>query len=74
MRTRRRPALQDKTPVNTPQKPKSKTTRTGKQKLVPVVEIPLRPRRTAKGKNVEKAAEETMEVDDEEQPVTPTGE
>ncbi|KAI0667063.1 hypothetical protein C8Q78DRAFT_1056268 [Trametes maxima] len=51
MRTRRRPVLQDKTPVNTPQKPRA----SAKPKLVPVVEIKARSRRAgkSKGKDVE---------------------
>ena len=48
MRTRRRPVLQDKTPGNTPQKPKTKSTRSAKPTLVPVVEIKSKPRRTGK--------------------------
>ena len=69
MRTRRRPALQDKTPGNTPQKPKSKTTRTAKPKLIPVVEITTRPRRAAKAKKVEKekVEAEPMEVEEQEE-------
>lgn len=54
MRTRRRPVLQDKTPGNTPQKPKAKATRSAKPKLVPVVEIKTRPRRGPKGKQAQK--------------------
>ncbi|KAI0753514.1 hypothetical protein C8Q80DRAFT_1267902 [Daedaleopsis nitida] len=62
MRTRRRPVLQDKTPGNTPQKPKAKTTRSAKPTLVPVVEITTRPRRAAKRTQVEK--NEPMDVDE----------
>ncbi|KAM5545130.1 hypothetical protein V8D89_001241 [Ganoderma adspersum] len=62
MRTRRRPVLQDKTPGNTPQKPKSKATRASKLELVPVVEIKARVRRSKRGKDVE--ADETADVDD----------
>lgn len=59
MRTRRRPVLQDKTPGNTPQKPQGKGR--AKPKLVPVVELTLRPRR---GKKVVKDVEdESMDVD-----------
>ena len=67
MRTRRRPALQDKTPGNTPQKPKPKSTRTAKPKLIPVVEITTRPRRAAKAKKVEKEKVEQEPVEVEEQ-------
>ncbi|KAI0644884.1 hypothetical protein C8Q79DRAFT_968343 [Trametes meyenii] len=51
MRTRRRPVLQDKTPVNTPQKPRA----WAKPKVIPVVEIKARSRRAvkSKGKNVD---------------------
>ncbi|KAH9925913.1 uncharacterized protein BXZ73DRAFT_103083 [Epithele typhae] len=46
MRTRRRPALKDKTPGNTPQKPKPTSAKPLKKpKTVPVVEIKVRPRR-----------------------------
>ena len=61
MRTRRRPVLQDKTPGNTPQKPKSKATRAAKLELVPVVEIKARVRRSKRGKDVE--ADEPADVD-----------
>ena len=59
MRTRRRPVLQDKTPGNTPQKPKSKSTRSAKPTLVPVVEIKTNVRRSRRGKqtNEEKLAQ-----------------
>lgn len=62
MRTRRRPVLQDKTPGNTPQKPKLKATRAAKPELVPVVEIKARVRRSKRGKNAE--AEEHPDVGD----------
>ena len=62
MRTRRRPVLQDKTPGNTPQKPKSSVTRAAKPKLVPVVEIKAKVRRSSRGKHAE--VNQPLEVDD----------
>ena len=62
MRTRRRPVLQDKTPGNTPQKPKSTVTRAAKSKLVPVVEIKAKVRRSSRGKHAE--VNQPFEVDD----------
>ncbi|KAI0800407.1 hypothetical protein C8Q74DRAFT_412102 [Fomes fomentarius] len=69
MRTRRRPVLQDKTPGNTPQKPKAKATRSAKPKLVPVVEIKTRPRRGPKGKQPQKEESINGEEGKEEQEV-----
>lgn len=60
MRTRRRPVLQDKTPVNTPQKPRAPA----KPRLVPVVEIKTRLRRTGKGKQADNEHEVALDTGD----------
>ncbi|KAI0827631.1 hypothetical protein BC628DRAFT_144732 [Trametes gibbosa] len=61
MRTRRRPVLQDKTPVNTPQKPRQ--TR-AKPLVVPVVEIKARLRRAGKAKQAEEREKGNLDVED----------
>ena len=62
MRTRRRPVLQDKTPVNTPQKPRE-TRASAKPNLVPVVEIKARLRRAGKNKPRDEEGEDRVDVD-----------
>ncbi len=66
MRTRRRPALRDKTPVNTPQKPRAPA----KPRLVPVVEIKTRLRRTGKGKQTDNEHEPAVDAGDIEGALT----
>lgn len=60
MRTRRRPVLQDKTPVNTPQKPRAPA----KPRLVPIVEIKTRLRRTGKVKQADNEHEAAVDAGD----------
>ncbi|KAH9856797.1 hypothetical protein C2E23DRAFT_809196 [Lenzites betulinus] len=63
MRTRRRPVLQDKTPVNTPQKPRQ-TRAAAKPVLVPVVELKSRLRRAGKAKHIEEEEEDGSDAED----------
>ncbi|KAI0359277.1 hypothetical protein OH77DRAFT_1586885 [Trametes cingulata] len=63
MRTRRRPVLQDKTPVNTPQKPRA-TRASAKTQLVPVVEIKAQVRRAGKGKSRDDAHTRPADVEE----------
>ncbi|OSC98790.1 hypothetical protein PYCCODRAFT_914457 [Trametes coccinea BRFM310] len=62
MRTRRRPVLQDKTPINTPQKTRV-TRASAKPDLVPVVELKARLRRASKEKSQDDESEQGAGVD-----------